>query len=391
MYWREFLLSDENQYRIPRHFLFWITRFLFIFWFMVLNYFAMNPSETKTWVDWLTWNAVTSRVPRIAIRFIFEICYCYAVVYFLFPKYFRKEKYISFGLGLVFISILHNTLLHLFVYWIPGLSVYPGFFEMSEQVFSNFIWMGLPTCLLLIAFKILKDGHKKEKEKTALVIGNTNAELLFLKAQIHPHFLFNTINNIYSFTLDKSPIAGELLAKLTHILQYMTKECATPLVNLDKEIKILNDYISLESVRFGNRLELLIEINGDTENNMIAPLLMIPFIENSFKHGASKILKHPLIKLNIQIQDDLLVFNLYNNKPLASPGKKEKKGLGLSNVTRRLQLLYPNKHYLKIESGEYFFCVKLTIPLEKKQLLNKFTGSDVTTLVYQQTETHVRI
>ena len=170
----------------------------------------------------------------------------------------------------------------------------------------------------------------------------------------------------------------------------MTKECATPLVNLDKEIKILNDYISLESVRFGKRLRLLIEINGHTENNMIAPLLMIPFIENSFKHGAGKILKHPLIKLNIQIQDDLLVFNLYNNKPLTSPGKREEKGLGLSNVTRRLQLLYPNKHYLKIESGEYFFCVKLTIPLEKKQLLSKFTGSDVTALVYQQTETHVR-
>lgn len=389
MYLRQLLLSEETRYRIPRHLLFWITRFLFIFWFTLVNYYTMNPGETKTWEDWLTWNSVISRVPLIAVRFIFEILYCYTVVYWLFPKYYRREKYISFGLGLVLISILQNTLLHLFVYWVPGLLVYQGFIEMSEKIFSHFImWMGLPTCLLLIAFKILKDKHQKEIEKTDLIIENTNAELLFLKAQIHPHFLFNTINNIYSFTLNKSPIAAELLAKLTHILRYMTQECATPLVDLDKEFKILNDYIRLESVRYGKRLKLFFEINGDSENKMIAPLLMIPFIENSFKHGASKMLKDPMIKINIQIQDDLLVFNLFNNTPLISSGKKEKNGLGLSNVTRRLQLLYPNKHHLKIESGEYYFCVKLTIPIEKKQTSDKFTESEETTLAYQQTETH---
>jgi sensor histidine kinase YesM len=328
----------------------------------------MNPSPTVLWADWFSWQVVVFMLQLISIRFIFEILYCYSVIYWLLPKYLVKEKYVKFGLWLVLISILYNALVHGFMFWFSA-TPYAGFLEMSVRIFSNFImWIGFPTCILLIAYKMLKFWYLREEEKTALVIGNTYAELQLLKAQVHPHFLFNTLNNIYSFTLDKSPLAGELVSKLSHILHYMTKECDMLLVPLDKEIKILNDYIDLEKVRYGTRLDLQVKINGITENKLIAPLLMISFVENSFKHGASKTLEDSFINLNIQVSNEKLFFCISNNKPLLPQKTNEKKALGLNNVTRRLKLLYPTTHELKIKSDAHFYCVEMMVILKTNQI-----------------------
>jgi LytS/YehU family sensor histidine kinase len=234
---------------------------------------------------------------------------------------------------------------------------------------------GFPICILLIAYKMVKTWFQREEEKSALTIGNTNAELQLLKAQVHPHFLFNTLNNIYSYTLDKSPIAGELVAKLSHILRYMTKECEQAVVPLENEIKILTDYIGLEKIRYGSRLDLQVEITGYAENKLIAPLLMIPFVENSFKHGASKMLQHPWIKLTIDITDDQLFFKLFNSKPPSAVTTNGKNGLGLNNVRRRLQLLYPTTHELKIISENDTFYIEMIIELAKVQVPQDLTDA----------------
>jgi LytS/YehU family sensor histidine kinase len=202
------------------------------------------------------------------------------------------------------------------------------------------------------------------EEREILVRENTHAEMQLLKAQVHPHFLFNTLNNIYSFALRKSPDAGGLVLKLSDTLKYMINECETPLVPLEKELKLIKDYIGLEKVRYGNRLNMEIEIKGDYKNKLIVPLLLISFVENAFKHGASKMLKLPWIRLKIIIKENDFYLELSNSKPLQAFYQNGKNGIGLKNVQKRLQLLYPHEHELIIESTEDEFLIKMQVPLQ---------------------------
>jgi len=177
--------------------------------------------------------------------------------------------------------------------------------------------------------------------------------------------LFNTLNNIYSFSLSQSPQAGILITKLSGMLGYMINECDEQLVILEKDLKLIEDYMALEKVRYGKRLNMEVDIYGDFENKRIAPLLMIPFIENCFKHGTSQMLQHPWIKLSITIIDNRLFFRLSNGKPSLVHSNKKNKGIGLQNVRKRLHLLYPDKHQLDVNVTESMFTVNLQILLEE--------------------------
>jgi len=216
---------------------------------------------------------------------------------------------------------------------------------------------------LFISFKFFKDSQQKERANFTLQKENAKAELQLLKAQIHPHFLFNTLNNIYSFTLDKSPQAKNIIKKLEDMLHYMIEECQQPLVPVNDELKVIEDYFELERIRYGNSLDIQLDITGNYANKVITPLLMIPFVENSFKHGTSKILKNPWIRLFIQTDKDLVYFSLTNSKP-ANETIKGKNGIGITNVKKRLALLYPLKHLLVIESTKNTFTVNMQIPVE---------------------------
>jgi LytS/YehU family sensor histidine kinase len=217
-------------------------------------------------------------------------------------------------------------------------------------------------CGLLLSLKKIKDWYRKQNENKILARENANAELQLLKAQIHPHFLFNTLNNIYFFILSEPAKAEDLVAKLENLLYYMINECNATAVPLEKEINLINNYFELEKVRYGDRLDVEMTITGDYDNKMIAPLLMIPFIENSFKHGTSKMLRDPWIKLFVQADEEVLHFTLANNKP-AEISKDKKHGIGLSNVKKRLAILHPGNHYLTVEPTENTFTVNMRIPL----------------------------
>ncbi|MBL7857508.1 MAG: histidine kinase [Cyclobacteriaceae bacterium] len=370
--WHNLFLSDELRYKLPRHILFWTMRIIFLIGLTLINY------------DMAPWHERVFHVKISLVKLLLEILFCYSAIYWLVPQYLLKEKYVAFGAGFLFTSVINNSLLHLFLYWFLPADDYPGFYVMAQAILSNFVtWIGLPICVLVIAYKMLKIWYLKEEEKTHLTISNTNAELLLLKAQVHPHFLFNTLNNIYFFALYKSPTAGELLENLSQIIRYMTQECENGLVPLEKELKMLKDYIGLEKVRYSNRLELQIKITGEAKDKLIVPLLMIPFLENSFKHGASQMLENPRITLDIKISDENMCFTLSNSKPIAKNLPPEdsqpqfpsaslkvidKHGLGLKNVKRRLEIIYPTTHTLKISSDQEKFDVFLEIPLEKIQV-----------------------
>lgn len=157
------------------------------------------------------------------------------------------------------------------------------------------------------------------------------------------------------------------------MLDYMIHECEEKFVPLEKEIRLIKDYMGLEKVRYGKRLDMQVEIHGDFENRFIAPLLMIPFVENSFKHGTSQMLQHPWIKLEITTVSNQLFLKLSNSKPSLAQANKQNKGIGLLNVQKRLQLLYPDNHQLNIDSTDHTFIVQMQVLLNERDFVKSKT------------------
>ena len=190
------------------------------------------------------------------------------------------------------------------------------------------------------------------------------AELQLLKAQVHPHFLFNTLNNIYSFSLESSPKTPGLILKLSSLLSYMLYDCKAEEVLLEKEIEIMKNYIDLEKERYGNKIEISWDIEGDVKDKYIAPLLMLPFLENAFKHGTSEQLEKPWLSVDISVKNDILKCKIVNSKNEYVPVSNH--GIGIQNVKKRLTFIYPGKHELKMNDEGNFFVVSLLIGLKNK-------------------------
>jgi LytS/YehU family sensor histidine kinase len=216
--------------------------------------------------------------------------------------------------------------------------------------------------------KLGKYYYKKNEAAQILEREKLKAELQLLKAQVHPHFLFNTLNNLYSLTLTQSGQAPEVVLKLAGLLRYMLYECDVVKVPLVKEIKLLQDYIQLEELRYGERLDLSVNIKGSVEGKIIAPLILLPFIENSFKHGASEELDQAWISLDLTIQENKLKFKLINAVPpsplFISEPEIMAHGIGLENVRKRLELLYPDRYELKTIMEAETYLVSLTMDLD---------------------------
>ncbi|MEO6489822.1 MAG: histidine kinase [Ferruginibacter sp.] len=243
------------------------------------------------------------------------------------------------------------------------------FIRKFFSFYSNINFTGvLPACCVMLATKYYKDWSGKQRETEMLQRENKLAELQLLKAEIHPHFLFNTLNNIYSFTLTASPQAADLVDKLSGMIDYIITEGEKNFVPVEKEIQLLNDYIGLEKVRYGDRLDLQVNIKGDYKHKLIAPLLMIPFVENCFKHGVSLTRGKQWIKLLILVKEDQLEFELSNSMPMLATATNGRGGIGLANVKQRLQLIYPGKHFLKIASVNNSFVVHLHVFLQRLSL-----------------------
>ena len=191
------------------------------------------------------------------------------------------------------------------------------------------------------------------------------SELKFLKSQINPHFFFNTLNNLYALTLKKSDLAPEIVLRLSEMMRYMLYESNEKEVSLEKEINYVINYIELEKLRQGERFQINFDIKGAPKQQKIAPLMFIPFLENSFKHGLDSHIKAGYVNAQLTLNEASVSLDIKNSKPKnVQPIKASKSGgIGLENVKRRLKLLYPNKHNLKINDATDFFHVALEINL----------------------------
>jgi len=290
---------------------------------------------------------------------------CYINIHVLIPRLLFARRYSAYILGLFavlgicpFITQgIEYAYLHVYE---PAMLAKARFFSLGAW-FIGFIQciyvLGLATGLKFVKDTLVNQQIQKEREKHYL-----ETELKFLRTQIQPHFFFNTLNNIYSLTLKKSDEAPDVILKLSHLMSYMLYESTAPLVPLAKEIDYLHNYLDVEQLRFGSRLSISFTIEGITAGIQIPPMILILFLENSFKHGVKNNINNILIAIRLSVQDGFLFFHVEN------PISEEEKGLnpngiGLKNVRRRLDLLYGDKHTLEIRENNQLFTVSLKMPL----------------------------
>lgn len=221
----------------------------------------------------------------------------------------------------------------------------------------------LTAATMALGLKFIKHWYQKEQRNLTLQKENAQAQLQLLTAQVHPHFLFNTLNNIYSQTQTESPRGSKMIMELSDLLRYILTEGAKLAVPLKQELIMIRNYINLEKIRYGNKLDLHFALPEENCTFSIAPLILLPFVENCFKHGASKFLKAPWVHLNIQIEDGTLIMKLMNGKDQNQSSEHQKLGTGINNVRKRLELLYPGKHKLEIINDPYVYIVNLRVAL----------------------------
>lgn len=301
-----------------------------------------------------------------------QIALIYSLIYWVLPKYYFQKRNLIAVISITTIVLLVFYFIAIAFKYSPGIYNYFAYaspVSIDFDLMRRVVLIDQATTLPIIAgvalmIKLIKRWWLKNRETEQLAKEKIKAELQLLKAQVHPHFLFNTLNNIYSFTLSGSPKAAEMIEKLSGLLHYILHECDQPLVSLDKEIKMILDYMELEKIRYGEQMKMIVELPGDCKNKLIAPLLLIPFVENSFKHGASKVLTQPYVNLNIQVEGTTLCFSIINSKPAVTEIVLVKGNIGLKNVRKRLELLYANSHELIITPGVESFSIELRIQLQ---------------------------
>lgn len=282
------------RYRLLRHLAFWTVHIL------VFSFLYKIPDTS--W--WMTHTAST----LAAIAFI---TYSYPVMYVFIPRLLLKEKVRQFMVVLVLWGVAGYFFNYLFrrYFFLPALdfiSAKTGYAKPTANINPwapvGFIVMNLMAGYgsMIVLFKYWakkqKDYLNAEKEKV-------NAELQLLKAQIHPHFLFNTLNNIYSFSLENSPKTPQMVLKLSSLLSYILYDCKASEVPLEKELNIMRNYIDLEKERY-EKLEVSLNYEGEIKDRWIAPLLLLPFLENAFKHGTSEQLDKPWLSIDVSVKQD---------------------------------------------------------------------------------------
>lgn len=219
---------------------------------------------------------------------------------------------------------------------------------------SHRVFLFLAVFFFSLILKINYRWRQTEKEKL-------NAELSYLKAQINPHFLFNMLNTIYSLAIEKSDQTSHAVVKLSQMMRFVISDAGNELVPLSREIDYLSNYIELQKMRFGDSIPLSFTVTGKATGQLIAPLILISFVENAFKHGVNAA-ENTDIRIAVKIDEKQLHFTAFNNK-VTVQDKQEAGGLGLENTRKRLQLLYPGRHTLVIRDEEHYFEVSLSLQL----------------------------
>jgi len=336
-------MKKIRLYQIMLHFLFWLL--------YTLGFYAVS---TKYSVN-------TSMPYSIFITTAVQIGLVYFIRYYLFNKYYQDGKPMLFTIlavssVLYFIPVVRMIAMIIFKINVTFSGLFTIDILLAYIVTSVLVFISISFTLLLEKGRGKDEREKFEREKKEM-------ELFALKNQIDSHFLFNTLNNIYGLALKKSDLAPRGILLLSEILSFVIYETKNDYYPLSKEIQLINNYIELEKMRYTDSLSIDFEANDISEDSFITPLILFTFLENSFKHGISKTMHNPWVKIRLKSGVSEVFFEVENSVPENSgnSGQNGNKGIGLENIRRRLALLYPQMHQLITRRDEKSFYVGLTL------------------------------
>ncbi|MET4014843.1 two-component system LytT family sensor kinase [Mucilaginibacter sp. UYP25] len=291
----------------------------------------------------------------------------YVNMYLLLPVFYKSHKYLQYIAWVILLLVIGGLIDRFFSWtvWLPRErfidpnSREPTQFWIFTRIIEDSI-ANFPLLLVTLVLILMRDSAQNEKKLREIEKEKFTAEMNVLKAQINPHFFFNTLNSLYSLTLPISKEASDVVVRLSDLMRYMLYDASANQVQLKDEIVHLENYIAIEHMRFTDRLDLSFQHSGDIDDKIISPLLLLPFIENAFKHGIGD--NSGWITVDLQVVGNRLFLKVENSCPVVL-GKKEEGGLGLTNVKRRLELIYPGGYDLNIEQAAEIFAVELKIDL----------------------------
>jgi two-component system, LytTR family, sensor kinase len=337
----------KKSWQIFWHVFFWIS---FISLFMYLGTMDMKMDMHSLLVVYLLYP-------------IINISLFYLNLKLLIPYFFNRKRYSLYIVSLAVVIIAYGVIKYsIAALFFPHevlaretghiIGFWPYFWY---TVFSSLVYI-----FLSVALKFAADWFRNERIQRDLENQRLSAELSFLKSQINPHFLFNSLNSIYSLAYQRSETTPEAILKLSEIMRYMLYECNDNKVALSKELQYLQNYIDLQKIRFGKKSYIDFKVNGRVDHQQIVPLLLIAFIENAFKHG---IANDPLMPISLLVDVDAEHLHFYIRNKKHNNNRDTLGGIGLNNVKRRLDLLYPGKYNLDITEDEQTYTCELSLVL----------------------------
>ena len=327
----------KNQgMQVALHILFWCL--------FLLMPIIFAPGVPDSFDDIFNPNAL-----RDYIVIFFLMVFFYTNYFVLMPVVYLRKKYFLYGLLIIAFFVI-TTVLPTFLFPAEGGRL-PFLFRTAHNIF-----VFTAAAFISIALKLYEQWKYTEKEKLA-------TELSYLKSQINPHFLFNTLNSIYSLSIEKSEATPSAIVMLSGMMRYVISDAAQDYVSLEKELNYISDYIELQKIRLGNTVKIDYRCAGLPDKKQIAPLILIPIIENAFKHGVNPE-EDSHIRINILIKNSELHMNTFNNKVATISDDIERPSIGIENTQKRLEFLYPGNYNLKILDEIKTYSVELTINLQ---------------------------
>jgi sensor histidine kinase YesM len=367
MNWYSFLFSEKKSHRVRRHLIFWL-----LWWIYFTASYYHYPQSGLQKVEFEPWNFpfLIKSILLLAIH----IAACYYFISKLMPQYLFKARYTTFVAQVLILGLLillSNYFIHKTVFPLVNAAFNYESVIANQNIWWTSITSGLLSAPKVIsaaaAIKLLKRWWLKQKEKESLEREKLIAELQLLKAQIHPEFLFSSLDNICILTQRKEIVkASVLLLKLADILSYLLYESNNAFVPLEKEIKTIKDYLILEKTRMGNRLEMDIAAKGETADKMIAPLLLLPFIENSFLYIANKNLERTWINLEFQIGNNEFTMKLIHGKTIEHTRSSSNIN-AMAKAIKRLDFFYQGNYELKTTVEPEIMMTYLKIVLKESE------------------------
>jgi sensor histidine kinase YesM len=345
----KWLINTENTIPKKYHIIFW------------LGYFSFNVVRWGSYFDDY-WYSLKSNL----VEFPLHIIIVYLNIYFLIPKFILTKKYKRY----IFLLLLSLGILYVVRTGLNYLLVTKNIWPEAEGFQQAFTFNHIVAVVLgelyvvalASAIKLTVDWVYEKTRFEKLKKVQLRTELNFLKSQIQPHFFFNTLNNLYALTLEKSDTAPSVVLKLSDIMQYVLYDVKEPLIRLFDEINYIQNYLDLERLRYGDKINSTIEIAGNIDTLKVPPLLFLPFIENCFKHGTKN---NPNIDvaINFEITENKYLIFKVENSLNKNVNFKTTHGIGIQNVKRRLELLYDSDFELQTIINEQKYCVQLKIPI----------------------------